>query len=132
MDVVQFLIRTYGVHVCIYSVARLYVGVRQCQAFPLCQRMYHLCPLVAEVLDGEGNGAFCAVQVVVDTHSAAHEKRSCDAAQVQACSEVVLEEILDKFNTLFCLVATQKRTIVLWNNQLTHNKKLCLRAQKYT
>ena len=83
MEVVQFLVGTDGIHVGINAIARLYLVVGQRQPFPFRQRVYHFCPCLSHILDGEGNRPLDAVQVVIDAQTGLYEQRCRDAAQPQ-------------------------------------------------
>ena len=83
VEVIQLLVCTNGVHVGIDTVARLNVIFGQGQAFPFCQRVYHLCLCIAQILYGERHGALHAVEVIVYAETFQHKQGSCDAAQPQ-------------------------------------------------
>ena len=98
MEVAQLLIGTDGIHVGIDAIARTDVVFGQCQSFPFGQRVNHFGLGIAQILDGEGNGTFHSVQVVVDTHTLQHEERGGNTAQAQFRRQVLLEKFLDLFD----------------------------------
>ena len=120
VQVVQLLVGTDGVHVGIDAVARLHLVLRQRQTLPLRQRVNHLGTGVAQILDGERDGTLHPVQVVVDAQTLQHEQRRRHTAQTQLRGQVLLEKLLNQFNTLLRLLHVQQTGIFLRFNQLTH------------
>ena len=123
VDVVQFLVGAYGVHVGIDAVARLYAILRQGEPLPFGQRVYHLGLYVAEVEYGEGDGALHAVEVVVHTQALQHEEGCCDALQPQFGAQVLLEEVFNQFDALLRLTLIEQSLVSCRFNQFTHTLK---------
>ena len=92
--------------------ARLYLILCQRQTLPLGQRMNHLSTGFAQILDRERHSALHTVQVVVDTQSLQHEERCRHTTQTQFRRQVLLEEFLNQFNTLFRLSRVEQTLIV--------------------
>ena len=111
VQVVQFLVGSYGVHVGVHAVSRLDAVVGKGQPFPLGQRVHNLRLGVAKILDGERHGALHAVQVVVYAKSFQHEQRRGDTAQPQLCGQVHLEELFYKLYSLFRLPHVKQRPV---------------------
>ena len=120
VQVIQLLVRAYRVHICIDAIARLYLILCQRESLPLGQRVHHLSLGIAQILDGEGDGTFHTIQVVVDTKSFQHEQGSRHTSQSQLCREVLLEEILNQFDTLLRLLGVKQRFIHHRFNYLSH------------
>ncbi|CCY65250.1 unknown [Prevotella sp. CAG:1124] len=85
MQVVKLLVGTYRVHVGVHPVARLYRIVGQGKPFPLSERMNHLCLCVSKIPDGECNGTFNTVKVIIDTQSFKDKQRRRDSPQAKFC-----------------------------------------------
>ena len=83
VQVAQLLVGADGIHVSVDAVAGLNAVFGQGEAFPLGQRVYHFGLRVAQILDGEGYGAFHSVEVVVDTHALQYEEGCGNTAQAQ-------------------------------------------------
>ena len=112
MEVVQFLVGTYGIHVGDDAIAGFHLVFRQGDALPLGQGVYHLCHGLAHVLYREGNGAFYAVQVVVQAKAAKHKQGCSNSAQAQLGRETAQEEILYLLDGQLCLLQVECRFIV--------------------
>mgnify|MGYP003303917133 CR=1 FL=1 len=112
MEVVQFLVGTYGIHVGDDAIAGFHLVFRQGDALPLGQGVHHLCHSLAHVLYGEGNGALYAVQVVVQAKAAKHEQGCSNSAQAQLSGETAQEKILNLLDGQLCLLQVECRFIV--------------------
>ena len=82
--------------------------------------MDHLGLCVAQVLDGEGDGALLAAEVVVDTQTAQDEQGTRHAAQAKARGQVVLKEVFDDFDTLLGFILVEQGVVVCGDDELTH------------
>jgi hypothetical protein len=82
--------------------------------------MYNLCFLVAKVFDRESNGAFHTVKVIIDAEALKHKERSSNTTETKLCTDVLLKELLDKFDTLFRLLHVKQRLVSCWFYQFTH------------
>ena len=120
MQVVELLISTDGVHIGIDTIARLYLILSQRKTLPLGQRVNHLSLRITQILDGECHSTLHTVQVVVDTQSFQHEQGCRHTTQSQFCGEVLLEELLDKFDALFCLSRIKQRIVMYRFDYLSH------------
>ena len=83
VEVVQFLVGAYSVHVGIDAVARFDVVLGQRETLPFGQRVHHLGLGVTQVLDGECHGSLHSVEVVVDAETFQHKQRRRDTRQPQ-------------------------------------------------
>ncbi len=120
VQVVELLVGTDGIHVGddAESLANLILG--QGHTLPFCQRVYDLGAGLVHVLDGEVDGTFHAVQVIVHSQTAEHEQRRCDAPQTEFARQSGQEEVLDPLDGLLSLLQVQCCVIFLGYNQLTH------------
>ena len=125
VQVVQFLVGTYGVHVRIDAVARLNLILSQREPLPLGQRVHHLGLSVAEILDGECHCPLNTVQVIVDAQPLQHEERRRHATQPEFRRQVLLEELLNQLDALLRLPHVEQRFIVYRFDNLSHIFCLC-------
>ena len=107
VQVVHLLVCADGIHVRYDAEARLDGILGQRHTLPLCQTMHHLGHCFAHILYGERYGALHSVQVVVNTKSAEHKERCCDATQAQLSAEAAEEEILYLLDGQFCLLQVE-------------------------
>ena len=126
VEVVHLLVGAYGVHVGVDAVARLYIVFCQCQSLPFSQGVHDLSLSLTHVLDREGDRALYAVEVVVDTQTLQDEERGGDTAQPQLSGEVLLEELLDLFDTLFCLMFVEQGLVACWLDKFAHYMMIML------
>ena len=70
--------------------------------------------------DVKGDGAFHAVQVVVQACGAVHEQGSGDTVKVQAHRQVVLEIRVDQLNGALEFVVGQRHTVAGGDGQFAH------------
>ena len=111
VEVIQLLVPADGVHVGVEAGIGAEAVALQGQALPLCQRMDDL-DLFSDIGDIKGNGAFHAVEVIVDTAALADEQRGGDAGQVELQGEFALKGILDQLDGDFGLQDIQRRAVV--------------------
>ena len=120
MQVVELFISTNSIHIGVYSVVRFYLVLSKRETLPLGKGMYNLSFLVAKVFDREGNGAFHTVKVIIDAEALEHEEWSCDTTETEFRTNILLEELLDKFDSLFRLLHVKQRLVSCWFYQFTH------------
>ena len=87
---------------------------------PFGEGMHHLRLGVAELFDGEGDGALHAVEVVIDAQTLQDEEGCRDAAKAQLGAEVLLEKLLYQFDALLCLHAVEKRAVACRFDKSAH------------
>ena len=131
MQIAQLLIGPYGVHVGVYAISFRHFMVGQREAFPFGQRVHHFRLGVAKIFYRKSDGAFRTAQIVIDAQSAQHKEGPCHAAQPKPCGQVVLEKVLNDFNTLLRVIFTKERFVVFWMYQVTHTFILIKNAQIY-
>ena len=73
MKIVEVFVAADGIHVGVKSVAGRDTVGRQFHPFPFGERVDDFCPPFAHAVDGEADGAFHPVQVVVDAGSRENE-----------------------------------------------------------
>ena len=120
VEVIQFLVGPDGVHIGIDAITGLYLILCQRQALPLGQRVDHFGLGIAQILDREGNGPLHTVQIIVDSQSFENEQGCRDATQTEFCGEVLLKEVLNKFDTLLCLFGIEQGLIMQGFDYLSH------------
>ena len=76
VDVVQFFVCAYGIHVGIDAIAGFYALGGKRQPFPFSQRVYDLSFFVLKVFNGEGYCPLNAVKVIVDAHTLEYKQWS--------------------------------------------------------
>ena len=121
VQIVQFFIGAYSVHVGIDAVARFNLVFSQREPLPLGQRVHHFGFGVAQVEDGERHGALGAVQVVVDAQSFEHKERCSNPLQPQFGREVLLKEVLDQLDAMFGLTAVKYTLVFFIDDKFTHD-----------
>src|SRR5574344_2027521 len=82
--------------------------------------MYDFSLCFIQVFNRESYRTFHTVKVIIDSQSLQHEERCGDSAQTQFCGQILLKEVLDQLDTLFCLLHIQQSLIVFGFNQITH------------
>ena len=85
VNVIQFLIGTYGIHIGIYAITGFETVLRQCQSFPFCKRMHNFRLHIAKILYRKLDRTFSSVKVVVDTRARRNKQRTRNTMQVQSC-----------------------------------------------
>ena len=119
MEVVHFLVTADGVHIGEQTLAHVEFIALQRQTFPLGQRMHHL-TVGGHIGDIEGNRAFHAVQVIIQTGVLADKQGSGNAAQIQRLPQIDLKVTLDELDGALHLVDRQRRFVTGGNEYLTH------------
>lgn len=111
MEIIKLLVGTDGVHIGVDAVTWLHLIVGQRQTLPFCQRVHHFRLRIAQIFNGERHGTFRTAQIVVDTQSSEHKKRTGHAAQLQSRSQIFLKEIFDNLDALLCFIFIKQRLI---------------------
>ena len=125
MDVVQVLVRTQGIHVCVNAAAGRHAQFRELQALPLGQGMHYFRRGVREGFHRELHGAFHAVQIVIEALPGEHHHGRRDAQQYQLGAQVGLEHIFDGLDGLFRLLGTAQQVAVILGNK-KHDAKVVI------
>ena len=120
MKIIQLLVSTDGVHICIYAISRLNLILGKRQSLPFGKRMNHLSLGITQILDRETYRALYAVQVIIDTQTLQYEERSGNATQTELGAQVLLEEFFYHFNTHFGLAHIQQRLVPFRFYQIAH------------
>ena len=78
--------------------------------------MHHFGLLLIEAFDGEGDGAFHGVQVIVDAGSGKDDHRRRDPQQGQLGGQVALKHVLDGLDGFFGVFESAKQVAVIFGN----------------
>jgi len=105
---VEGLVGADGVHVGVDAFAWGEAVVGEGHAFPLGEGLDDFGVLVVEVFDGEGDGTFDAVEVVVDACVCEDEEGRGDAEEVECVGEIGLEALLDEADGAFGLAEVEE------------------------
>ena len=93
VEVIQVFVATDGIHVCVETVAGRDAVSTQFHAFPLGQRMNHLCITVAHATDGKFDSTFHTIQIIIDAGSGEDEQRGCHTAEAQRLRQFLLKAV---------------------------------------
>ena len=103
MHVIQFLLRTKGIHVGVYASTFRNLHLRKLHPLPLRKRMDYFGLRPIHVLHRKCDRTFHTVQIVIKAHSAHHDHRSRHSEQSKLSGKIVLEHILYGLDGLFCI-----------------------------
>ena len=124
MEIVEFLVGTYGVHIGINAISRFDIVLGERESLPFSKRVHHLGLGIAKVFDGERHCTLHAVEIVVDTESLKHEQWCCHSAKTEFSREILLEELLYLLDAMLGLYHIEQGLVTLRFDKFTH---VCLR-----
>ena len=125
VQVVHVLIPADGVHVGVQAVAHVEIIALEGLTLPLGQGVDHLC-LGAGGLDAEADGAFHAVQVVVQAGGRFHEQGSGHTAEIQLAGQHVGEQTLGHADGQLGVIGIQSRAVALRDIYRIHRLSILL------
>ena len=107
VEFVDDFIGPNGVHVGVKSFADVEAVFGQCESFPFGEGLDDLDLGVAVILDGESNGLFDAVEIVVDAQSTSDGDGGGDAYESEGSGKLAFEEIFDILDGCFALAGVE-------------------------
>lgn len=120
MYVVEFLIRTDGIHVGIDAIPLLNMIVSEYHTFPLGEGVYDFRLTVTEVFYREGDRSLHAIEVVVKSRALKYEEGGGDSAETQLGAEILLEEVFDVVDAHFGLTEIEQGFIAFRDEEIGH------------
>ena len=104
MQIVQVLVGAKGIHIGVDASAGLDSKLGELQSLPFGQRMHHFGLLFSHILDGEADGPFYPVQLVIQTGVGEDNHRCGNPQKCKLGREVVLKHILHALDGLFSVL----------------------------
>lgn len=110
MKIIQLLVSTDGVHICIYAISRLNLILGKRQSLPL-SRMNHLSLGFAQILDRETYRALTPFRSSLIPRPFNTKSGAVTRRRRRLGAQVLLEEFFYHFNTHFGLAHIQQRLV---------------------
>ena len=101
MNVIKFLIRSQGIHICIDTSSRSKIHLSQLHPLPFCKRMHHLRLTGSHILNRKGHRPLDTVQIVIKSSSAHHDHGGSNPEKSKLSRKIFLEHILDSLDGFF-------------------------------
>ena len=119
MKIIQLLVSTDGVHICIYAISRLNLILGKRQSLPLGKRMNHLSLGFPKSLIGKVTGRSTPFRSSLIPNPSIR-RAGGNATQTELGAQVLLEEFFYHFNTHFGLAHIQQRLVPFRFYQIAH------------